>query len=118
MWYDAALHNLQIISDGVATRLKAEILISGATITGIVDEQSMPADAKKIDLSGAFIAPEVLDLQVYGGSDKMFGSIPSTAALERMENDFLPQGTTGFFATVATNTNDIVEKVVKLQKLF
>ncbi len=112
-----ALHNLQIISDGVIAAGKA-VLISGATITNIVDEQSIPADAKRIDLNGAFIAPGLIDLQVYGSGDKMFGSIPSTAALERMENDFLPQGTTGFFATVATNTNDIVEQAIEAAKAF
>jgi N-acetylglucosamine-6-phosphate deacetylase len=112
-----ALHNLQIISDGTIVAGKA-VLISGDEITGIVDEYSILADAKKIDLGGAFIAPGLIDLQVYGSGDKMFGSIPSTAALERMENDFLPQGTTGFFATVATNTNDIVEKAIEAAKAF
>jgi N-acetylglucosamine-6-phosphate deacetylase len=112
-----ALHNLQIISDGTISRGKA-ILIDGGQITAIIDEHAIPADSKKVDLNGAFVAPGLIDLQVYGSGDKMFGSIPSTVALERMENDFLEQGTTGFFATVATNTNDIVEKAIEAAKAF
>jgi N-acetylglucosamine-6-phosphate deacetylase len=50
-----ALHNLQIISDGSIATGKA-VLIAGGTITAIVDEQSVPADANNIDLKGAFVA--------------------------------------------------------------
>jgi N-acetylglucosamine-6-phosphate deacetylase len=112
-----ALHNLQLISDGSITRGKV-VLIIGKTITAIVDEHTIPADSKKIDLDGAFLAPGLIDLQVYGSGDKMFGSIPEVAGLERMENDFLEQGTTGFFATIATNTNDIIEKGIESAKIF
>lgn len=50
-----ALHNLQIISDGSIATGKA-VLITGGTITAIVDEQSVPADANNSDLKGAFAA--------------------------------------------------------------
>ena len=112
-----ALHNLQIISDGNISRGKA-ILIDGNQITAIVDEHAIPAGSKNIDLHGAFVAPGLIDLQVYGSGNQMFGSIPTVTALAGMENDFLSQGTTGFFATVATNTNDIVEKAIEAAKAF
>ncbi|MFI5137292.1 MAG: N-acetylglucosamine-6-phosphate deacetylase [Sphingobacteriales bacterium] len=112
-----ALHNLQIISGGNIVSGKA-VLIAGDRITAIVNENEIPAQSEKINLHGAFLAPGLIDLQVYGSGDKMFGSIPELAALERMENDFLAQGTTGFFATIATNTNDIVEKGIAVAKAF
>ena len=112
-----ALHNLQIISDGIITRGKA-VLISGSQVTGIVDEQAIPADAKKIDLDGAFLAPGLIDLQIYGSGGKLFAGTPEVAALERMESDLLSQGTTGFFATIGTNTNEIVEQGIESAKVY
>lgn len=112
-----ALHNLQIISDGSITRGKA-VLIDGQTITAIVDEHAIPADSKKVDLNGAFLAPGLIDLQIYGSGGLLFAGKPEVAALERMENDMLEQGTTGFFATLGTNTNDIVEKGIEAAKSY
>jgi len=112
-----ALHNLQIISDGNIVPGKA-ILISGAQITDIVDEQSIPADSKKIDLNGSFLAPGLIDLQIYGSGGKLFAGTPEVDALERMESDLMNQGTVGFFATIGTNTNDIVEKGIESAKIY
>ena len=112
-----ALHNLQIISDGVITRGKA-ILISGEKITDVIDDHAIPADAEKIDLEGAFVAPGLIDLQIYGLGGKLFAGKPEEAALAQMENDMISQGTTGFFATIGTNSNDIVEKGIEAAKSY
>ncbi len=111
------LHNLQIISDGEITRGKA-ILISGNQITHIVSEQAIPQDAEKIDFNGAYIAPGLIDLQIYGTGGKLFAGIPTEEALEQMENDLLAQGTTGFFATLGTNSVDVVEKGIAAAKAY
>src|SRR5882757_1916142 len=110
-----ALHNLQIISDGQINRGKA-ILISDRKISGIVSENAIPQNAEKIDLGGAYVAPGLIDLQIYGTGGKLFAGTPEEAALEQMENDMLSQGTTGFFATLGTNGNDIVEKGIEAAK--
>jgi len=112
-----ALHNLQLISGGVITRGKA-VLISGDQIIDIVDDHSIPESAKKIDLKGAFLAPGLIDLQIYGSGGKLFAGQPEVDALERMETDLLSEGTTGFFATIGTNTNDIVEKGIESAKIY
>ena len=112
-----ALHNLQIISDGVITRGKA-ILISEGKIADVVYENAIPQDAAKIDLNGAFVAPGLIDLQIYGTGGKLFAGKPEEAALEQMENDMLSQGTVGFFATLGTNSNDIVEKGIEAAKAY
>ena len=101
-----ALLNARIISDGQIIQGKA-VLIEGKSITGIVNEADIPADADKIDLKGNFLAPGLIDLQIYGTGGKLFAGKPEEAALEQMENDMLRQGTTGFFATIGTNSNDI-----------
>ena len=112
-----ALHNLQIISGGQITKGKA-ILISDGKITGIVAENDIPQDTEKVDLNGAFVAPGLIDLQIYGSGGKLFAGTPVVEALEQMEDDLLSQGTIGFFATIGTNTNDIVEWGIESAKTY
>lgn len=112
-----ALHNLQLISDGQINQGKA-ILISGAKITAIITEENIPEDAEKINLNGAFVAPGLIDLQIYGLGGKLFAGKPEEAALAQMENDMIRQGTTGFFATIGTNSNEIVEQGIEAAKAY
>src|SRR3978361_425035 len=112
-----ALHNLRIISDGQITPGKA-ILISDGKIIGVVAEDAILQDAEKVDLKGAYVAPGLIDLQIYGTGGKLFAGTPAQAALEQMENDMLSQGTTGFFATLGTNSNDVVEKGIEVAKAY
>jgi len=112
-----ALHNLQLISDGQITSQKV-VLITGDTIIAISDESAIPDDVKKIDLHGAYLAPGLIDLQIYGSGGKLFAGTPEVEALERMENDLLSQGTIGFFATIGTNTNAIVEEGIESAKIY
>lgn len=112
-----ALHNLQLISNGQIATGKA-VLISGDKIVAVVDEESIPAGSEKIDLSGAYLAPGLIDLQIYGSGGKLFAGKPEVGALEQMENDLLGQGTTGFFATIGTNTPAIFEQGIEAAKAF
>jgi N-acetylglucosamine-6-phosphate deacetylase len=112
-----ALHNLQIISDGQITRGKA-VLISGGKILNIVADNAIPHDAEKVDLNSAFVAPGLIDLQIYGTGGQLFAGKPTISALEQMENDMMGQGTVGFFATIGTNTNEVVEKGIEVAKAY
>jgi len=112
-----ALHNLRLISDGNITRGKA-VLISGDQIIDIIDEHSIPDDAERVDLEDFFLAPGLIDLQLYGSGGKNFGGIPEVSALAQMEQDLLNEGTTGFFATIATNTNEVVEQGIAAAKAY
>jgi N-acetylglucosamine-6-phosphate deacetylase len=111
------LHNLQIISDGQIARGKA-ILISAGKIIDVISVVAIPQDTEKIDLRGAFVAPGLIDLQIYGTGGKLFAGTPVVEALEQMENDMLSQGTVGFFATIGTNTNEIVEQGIESAKAY
>src|ERR1700709_675273 len=101
-----ALHNLKLISGGNITEGKA-ILISGGPIIDVISDTAIPQDAEKIDLQSAYLAPGFIDLQIYGSGGQLFAGTPTVEALEQLENDLLSQGTTGVFATIGTNTNDI-----------
>ncbi|QQL49253.1 N-acetylglucosamine-6-phosphate deacetylase [Mucilaginibacter ginkgonis] len=111
------LHNLQLIDDGAITVGKA-IVLDGKTIKAIINEADIPADAEKVDLNNNYVAPGLLDLQIYGTGGKLFGGTPSEEALAQMERDHLAQGTVGFFATIATNSDEIVEQGIAAAKAY
>ena len=108
-----ALHNLRIISEGRITEGKA-VLIEGNLIKAIVDEAAIPADAKRIDLKGNYLAPGLIDLQLYGSGGKLLSIDTDEATLLQMENDLLAQGTTGFFPTISTNTDEVIEQTINV----
>src|SRR5258707_11161910 len=110
-----ALHNLKIIFEENTTPDKA-FLISGPKITTIVDEHSIPADAKRINLNGALLAPGLIDLQIYGSGGKLLSIDIEPAALLQMEDDLIKQGTTGFFATISTNTDSVIEQTIEVAR--
>ena len=112
-----AFHNLQLISDGHIARGKA-VLVTGGHITAITDEHSIPDKVKKTDLKGAFLAPGLIDLQVYGSGGKLLGEKYQAEALQQMEQDFLAQGTTGFLATIGTNTSELFEQVITAARTY
>lgn len=105
-----ALHNCRLITDGVITGGKA-VIIEDGKITNVVDISQISADAQQIDLKNNYLSPGLIDLQIYGsGSPLFFGGDPSAEALAQMERSLLAQGCTGFLATIATNTDDVVER--------
>ncbi|UEG53641.1 N-acetylglucosamine-6-phosphate deacetylase [Mucilaginibacter daejeonensis] len=112
-----ALFNTQIISNGVITKGKA-VLINGTRITEVVDEDAIPQDAERRDLQGAYIASGLLDLQIYGAGGSLFGGIPTAEALHQMEKTLLQEGCTGFFATVATNSDEVVLRAIEAAKAY
>ncbi|MDB4999856.1 MAG: hypothetical protein JWR76_933 [Mucilaginibacter sp.] len=112
-----ALHNLKLISNGTVTEGKA-VLIEGSRIKEIIDDAAIPADAEKNDLNGAYLAPGLIDLQIYGSGGKLFAGTPEVEALQLMEDDLLNQGTVGFFAAIGTNSNEIVEEGIAAAKEY
>jgi N-acetylglucosamine-6-phosphate deacetylase len=112
-----AFHNLQLISDGYIVSGKA-ILVDGERIIDVIDKATIPQDVDTIDLHGANTAPGLIDLQIYGSGGKLFAGTPEVDALERMEDDLLSQGTTGFFACIGTNSDNMVERGIESAKIY
>lgn len=112
-----ALYNTQIVSNGNITEGKA-VIIQQDKILSVINVSDIPADAQRIDLNGAYVAPGLIDLQIYGAGGALFGGLPSEAALQQMEHTLLLEGCTGFFATVATNSDDVVLKAIEAAKAY
>ncbi|RCH54548.1 N-acetylglucosamine-6-phosphate deacetylase [Mucilaginibacter hurinus] len=106
-----ALTNIKLINNGIITEGEA-VLMEGGKITGVVTQTEIPGDFEIKDINGNYLAPGLIDLQVYGSGGKLFSGNPSVGALEQMENDFIDQGTTGFFATTATNHKNVIERAI------
>jgi N-acetylglucosamine-6-phosphate deacetylase len=92
------------------------LVIEDDKIKEITDIQAIPESAKQIDCKDCFIAPGLIDLQIYGGGGYLFSNDPSAAALESMIASLLVNGTTGFFVTLATNSLEIFRKAIEIVK--
>jgi N-acetylglucosamine-6-phosphate deacetylase len=114
---DQALINASIFTGEERLENKA-LLISNGQIHSIVDPEQIPAGFEITDLKGLTLAPGLIDLQIYGSGGKLFGALPDEEGLEQMENDLLAQGTTGFFATSATNSDEVVIKAIDAAKAY
>lgn len=114
---DQALINASIFTGEERLENKA-LLISDGKIHSIVEPEQIPVGFKITDLKGFMIAPGLIDLQIYGSGGKLFGALPDEEGLEQMENDLISQGTTGFFATAATNSDDVVLKAIDATKAY
>ena len=94
------------------------LLISNGQIHSIADPEQIPPGFKITDLKDLIIAPGLIDLQIYGSGGKLFGALPDEEGLEQMEKDLLAQGTTGFFATAATNSDEVVNQAIDAAKAY
>lgn len=94
------------------------LLIKDGMISSIVNNTEVPEQYQTVDLTGLNVAPGLIDLQIYGSGGKLFGGLPEVAALEQMETDLLQQGTTGFMATSATNSDEVVLKAIDAAKEY
>ena len=112
-----ALTNATIFSGDTKLEGKS-VLIKNGLIHALVNADEIPADVQVTDLTGRYIAPGLLDLQIYGSGGRLFGGKPTVEALGQMESDLFAQGCTGFLATVATNSPEVVEQAIAAARAF
>ncbi len=119
-----ALHNFRLIStivdqeaEGII-KSSVAVLLEGDRIKAIVDEAAIPADAKKINLQGNYLAPGFIDLQIYGSGGRLLSIDTDEETLRQMETDLLAQGTTGFFPTISTNSDEVIEQTIRVGRSY
>jgi N-acetylglucosamine-6-phosphate deacetylase len=76
-----ALTNATIFTGSEEIKDKA-ILIENGKIKALVNASSIPQKAEITDHSGNYIAPGLLDLQIYGGGGYLFSNKTSAEALK------------------------------------
>lgn len=95
---------------------KADFLIERGGFVELNGESS--GEHHIIDLKDYYVVPGLIDLQLYGVEGYFFGGQPTVENLRGMEDDLLSKGVTGFLATVATSTDDIVLAAIAAAKEF
>jgi len=88
------------------------VLIKDGIISGLIDDAHIPQQANVTDCKGAFIAPGLLDLQIYGGGGYLFSANPTAESLHAIADALVAQGTTGFLITLATNSMEVFMEAV------
>src|SRR5690606_2649493 len=76
----------------------------------VVAPDEVPAEAQMVDVSGNYVVPGFIDLQIYGGGGRLFSADPSADSMEAIADALVKSGTTSFMITMATNTMDVVDK--------
>ncbi|RYE28126.1 MAG: N-acetylglucosamine-6-phosphate deacetylase [Sphingobacteriaceae bacterium] len=112
-----SFYNFKLITNGTISEGKV-VLVENGFVSDIVEQSEFYADKNSINLNSAYLAPGLIDLQIYGCGNSLFGGKPTVAALQEMETGLLQQGTTGFFATIATNTTEIVLQGIESAKTY
>jgi N-acetylglucosamine-6-phosphate deacetylase len=112
---------LTVLTNAIIFTGKKEIsgkalIIDDDKIIGLEDEGSFPQNSKIIDCENNYIAPGLIDLQIYGGGGYLFSNKPSAIGLKSMADSLLANGTTGFFLTLATNSIEIFREAIKVVK--
>lgn len=111
------LTNTTIIT-GKETFSGVAILINEGKVEGFVYESDIPSGYSVRDLKGHTTAPAFIDLQIYGGNGFLFSANPSVDAIQATYNYCLQGGCTDFLLTVATNSNEVVNKSIIVAKEY
>ncbi len=92
------------------------LIIEDDKIKEITENELIPEDSRIIDCKNNYIAPGLIDLQIYGGGGYLFSNKPSAIALKSMAEKLLSDGTTGFLLTLATNSMEVFREAIKVVK--
>lgn len=92
---------------GTAVLTHHALLVENGQVAALLPEEdisSLPADVPMVNGRGLNAAPGLLDLQVYGAAGQLFSVEPGLEALEALARHTFRHGTTGFVATMPTNS--------------
>jgi N-acetylglucosamine-6-phosphate deacetylase len=106
-----ALVNGKILLDGGLVGGRA-LLVAHGRIQGVVDDDRLPQDARRIDLEGGLLAPGFIDLQVNGGGGVLLNDAPEPATIARIGKAHRRYGTTGFLPTLITTDRATMARAI------
>ena len=104
------LKNMRLVCERCILHDMAVVMDDGVIEQVVEYDDSLFIECNVVDLNGALLCPGFIDLQIYGSGGNLFGGHPTVEGLRQLESDLCAQGTTGFLATIATNTYDIIKQ--------
>ncbi|MDQ2718466.1 MAG: N-acetylglucosamine-6-phosphate deacetylase [Bacteroidota bacterium] len=105
-----------IIFTGKEKILGKAVIIKDDKIMGISEIESIPENSEKVDCKNNYVAPGLIDLQIYGAGGYLFSNNPTAVALSAMIEGVISSGATGFLPTLATNSIEIFREAIKVVK--
>lgn len=94
------------------------VLTDEGRIIGILPVSEIPANTQRIDLSGLTLAPSLIDLQIYGGNNKLFPYDLDTASLKATYEYCRGGGAAYFMPTVPTSSWEVMLKAIQAVKQY
>ena len=105
--------------DGIFTD-NAILLERNGKIIDVMRATDFPSEGNRIDLGGNYVAPALIDLQIYGGNGKMFSEDLSIDSIASTYEYSRAGGASQFMITIATNSmevlNEGIDKVREYQQ--
>jgi len=77
------------------------VVVEGKKIVGIADADSLGAEAEKVDVSGRYIGPGLIDIHTHGALDHTFNE-PTVKAFASITEENATRGITSLLATIST----------------
>lgn len=88
--------------------IKAEILTSGTKIMSVGENIECTDDCVKIDISGKYVIPGLVDVHTHGRAGHDFNNVTSDD-IKEMRRSYAAKGTTTVMATLASATPESLE---------
>lgn len=104
--------NAQIF-DGETLHTNHALIIENDTIIELLPHAELPPNIHvELDLSGNFLVPGFIDLQVNGGAGVMFNNDPSVAGLKQIMQGHRSFGTTSMMPTLITDSYTVMRQAI------
>lgn len=86
----------------------AAFTVEGGQMQSISTDGQLPEGTIRVDLQGNFVAPALIDLQVYGGGGKLFNNDPSPEAIQATWEEVRAGGAAYFQITLSSSPLNVI----------
>ncbi|MGN6848210.1 MAG: N-acetylglucosamine-6-phosphate deacetylase [Sphingomicrobium sp.] len=104
----ALINGRVVLADEIRDNLC--VLIDGDRIAAV--GETVPEDAKRVDLAGQLLLAGFIDTQVNGGGGRLFNDDPSVETIAIMAEAHRRFGTTGLLPTLISDDFSVVERAI------
>ncbi|RAJ10451.1 N-acetylglucosamine-6-phosphate deacetylase [Chitinophaga skermanii] len=89
------------------------ILCENGKVAGVVQHHDIPGGYEQVDVNGKYLSTALIDLQIYGGSGKVFLKEPTVEAIAATYKYCLSGGAAHFMITLPTIGFDIIDRAIE-----
>lgn len=108
----AVINGKIITPDGLVT--DKAVWMEGGKVVALPDTSDVPENVSVVDAGGHYIAPGLIDLQIYGSGGYLFAAEPTDEAWNGIADALVRTGTTSFMMTLATNTAEVFDTAISV----